>query len=129
MSAEILAALARIEAKLDRILLAPTGEKPSKDMDVRKDPKGWDGMSYAGKPFSVCPPDYLEKLAGLYDWMADRDDEAGARGETDPKGYPRTGKWKRGDARLAREWAAYTLALVKAAKAPASSDDGDAIPF
>lgn len=128
MSAEILAALARLEAKLDRILLAPTGEKPSKDMDVRKDPKGWDGMSYAGKPFSVCPPDYLEKLAGLYDWMADRDDEAGARGETDPRGYPRTGKWKRGDARLAREWAAYTRAFVKSAMA-ASSDDGDAIPF
>jgi len=128
MSADIMAALARIEAKLDRVLQAPTGARPSKDMDVRKDPKGWEGTSYAGRPLSACPPDYLDKLAGLFDWMADRDDEAGARGETDPKGYPRSGKWKRGDAQLSREWAAYHRALVKAAM-PASSDDGDAIPF
>lgn len=126
MSADILAALSRIEAKLDRILQAPTGERPAKDMDVRKDPKGWDGESYAGRSFSACPPAYLDKLAGLYDWMAAKDDEAGARGETDPKGYPRSGRWKRGDAQLAREWAAYHRA---ATKAPAPSDDGDAIPF
>lgn len=126
MSADIIAMLARIEGKLDRILSAPTGARPHNDPAIRKDPKGWDGPSFEGRAMSECPPNYLEKLAGLYDWMADRDDEAGARGETNAKGYPKSGKWKREDAQLAREWAAYARAKKAA---PASDDDSDAIPF
>jgi len=49
--------------------------------------------------------------------MADRDDEAGAKGETNAKGYPMSGKWKREDAALARDWAAYN------AKRAAEADD------
>lgn len=126
MSAEIIAALARIEAKLDRILSAPTGARPHNDPAVRRDPKGWDGPSFAGRAMSECPPEFLEKLANLFDWMASKDDEAGARGETNDKGYAKSGKWKRADAQLAREWAAY--ARTKKA-APEAADDADAIPF
>ena len=123
MSAEIIAMLARIEAKLDRILSAPSGARPHNDPAVRRDPKGWDGPSFAGRAMSECPPEYLEKLAGLYDWMAGKDDEAGARGETNERGYPKSGKWKRADAQLCRVWAAYARA-----KKP-TADDSDAIPF
>lgn len=126
MSAEIIAMLARIEGKLDRLLSAPTGARPHNDPAVRKDPKGWDGPSFEGRAMSECPPDYLEKLAGLFDWMAAKDDEAGAKGETNAKGYPKSGKWKREDAQLCREWAAY--ARTKKA-APQQADDSDAIPF
>lgn len=127
MNADIIAMLARIEAKLDRILTAPSGARPHNDPAVRKDPKGWDGPSFAGRAMSECPPDYLEKLAGLFDWMADRDDEAGAKGETNERGYAKSGKWKRADAQLAREWAAY--ARAKKAAPAAAADDADAIPF
>lgn len=126
MSVDIVAMLARIEAKLDRLLSAPTGARPSDDPEVKRDPKGWKGPTCEGKRYSECPSEYLEKLASLYDWMADRDDEAGARGETNARGYPKSGKWKREDAQLAREWAAYTRAKKAA---PASDDDSDAIPF
>lgn len=135
MSDAIIAALSRIEAKLDRLLSAPTGERPSKDQEVRKDPKSWKGGSYAGRMYSECPPDYLEELAGLFDWMATKDDESGARGETDPRGNLRSGKWKRADAALARGWAAYLRVKGGAARggapkaAPADAFDGDAIPF
>ena len=117
MSTEIATILARIEAKLDRLLAPPTGARPSKDQAARKDPKAWKGDSYEGRNYSDCPPDYLNALASLFDWMADRDDEAGAKGETNAKGYPMSGKWKREDAALARDWAAYN------AKRAAEADD------
>jgi hypothetical protein len=125
MSVEIMAALARIESKLDRLLTAPTGARPTKDQPVRKDPKSWKGASCEGKQYSECPPAYLEELSRLFDWMADRDDEAGARGEVDPRGYAKSGKWKRMDAALARSWAAY----LNAPKGAAADTGDDTIPF
>lgn len=120
--------LKRIEAKLDALLLhlgagkggpRPTAESTGAaavaddaDLDgqwgnpeIRKDPKNWQGPSYAGQRMSDCPPDYLRAVAGLFDWMAKKDDEAGAKGEVDSKGRPKTGDWKRKDAARARGWA------------------------
>jgi hypothetical protein len=73
--------------------------------EVRNNPKRWSGEDCKGRRFSECPPDFLDDLASLFDWMADKDDEAGARGELDPRGYAKDGKWKRLDAALARGWA------------------------
>jgi len=65
------------------------------DPEVRRDPKSWGGPSYVGCKFSQCPPEYLDKLAGLFDWQAKQDES---------KGDPRA-KWKRLDAGRARGWA------------------------
>jgi len=83
------------------------------DQVVRKDPKRWveqGGDSYAGCKMSECPAEYLDAVANLFDWMADRDDEAGRKGETyfnkkQNKDVPKDGAFKRKDAARARGWA------------------------
>lgn len=119
---QIIETLASLEARLvkleARIATAPAAkssagrvatveemDSPRGNPEVRSSPKKWDGVPCKGRRFSDCPPDFLDQLASLCDWMADRDDEAGARGETDAKGYKLDGKWKRLDAALARGWA------------------------
>lgn len=114
MSAEILAALKRIEAKLDAALAklqseerrkpAPASENVASDRDldskygnpkVRFDPKDWDGGTCKGRLFSECPADYLEMLANAYEYFAEKN------AASDPKkaGYERL------DAARARGWA------------------------
>lgn len=73
------------------------------DPAVRKDPKRWEGPSFAGCHFSECPADYLDELAGLFDWMADKDEESGNMTKGD-KPKP-TAPYKRRDAARARGWA------------------------
>lgn len=83
------------------------------DPTVRKDPKRWveqGGDSYAGCKMSECPAEYLDAVANLFDWMADRDDEAGRKGETyfnkkKNQDVPKDGAFKRKDAARARGWA------------------------
>lgn len=80
---------------------------------IGKDPKRWieqGGASYAGCKMSECPAEYLDAVANLFDWMADRDDEAGRKGETyfnkkQNKDVPKDGAFKRKDAARARGWA------------------------
>lgn len=72
---------------------------------IRKDPRDWKGQSYVGRRYSDATPDYLDMLAALKEWQAKRDDDAGARGEKTPSGYPRDGKFARLDAARARGWA------------------------
>lgn len=67
---------------------------------VRKDPRGWKGDSFVGCRFSECPPEYLDELASLFDWMGDKDEEEGKT----YKGKP-TAPYKRSDAGRARGWA------------------------
>lgn len=73
---------------------------------VRKDPKRWQGGSFVGCTFSECPPEYLDELAGLFDWMADKDEESGNKTPDKPgkPGRP-TAPYKRSDASRARGWA------------------------
>ncbi len=71
------------------------------DPVVRKDPGRWRGESMAGRKFSQCTPEYLEELAGLFDWRGDQDDKSNA---VDAKGNPKS-KWSRLDAARARGWA------------------------
>lgn len=77
---------------------------------IKKDPRDWPGPSFAGCRMSECSPDYLDRIASLYDWMANKDDERGAKGEayTNKKGEtkPVDGGLRRKDASRARGWAA-----------------------
>lgn len=77
------------------------------DPIVKKDPKRWTGESFAGCKMSECPPDYLEEVASLFDWMADRDDEQGKTWTSKkPGATPKPAStFKRKDASLARGWA------------------------
>lgn len=68
---------------------------------VRKDPPKWSGPSFAGKRFSECSPEFLESLAGFYDWKAGKDAASGA---VDAKGRPKA-TYSRKDAARARGWA------------------------
>lgn len=69
------------------------------DPTIKKDPKRWTGESYAGCRYSECPPEYLDVLADLKDWMADKDEE---KGTDDGKKFARYGRL---DAARARGWA------------------------
>jgi hypothetical protein len=68
---------------------------------VKFDPKDWHGDSYKGAKFSSCPADYLDLLAGAFDYFAEK---AERTGEKTDKGKP-VAEFKRKDARLARGWA------------------------
>ena len=69
------------------------------DPEIRRDPPRWDGPSYVGQKFSHCPADYLETLAGFYEWKATKDE---AKGDEQSKKYAR---YARQDAARARGWA------------------------
>jgi len=70
------------------------------DKEVRKDPQRWQGPSMVGKRWSQCPADYLEMLAGLCDWKANKNDEEFAStGNADKKKYAR---YEREDAKRIR---------------------------
>lgn len=83
---------------------------------VRKDPKRWAGDSYVDARFSDCPTDYLLRLASLLEWKAEKDSK-----KPDAKKH-RSGKfyWEfdRGDAALARGWAARNRGIDKPPPAP-----------
>lgn len=100
---------------------------------MKKDPPRWKGESCVGKKFSECPPDYLENLAGLREWQAEKN-------EADPAKAKFAGN-DRKDAARARGWAARLRASPLAgsrasARANAQQADpqqadplGDELPF
>jgi len=121
--AEILAAVRRIEARLERQpqQAAPAGKSSSsrkadlsrldvpevaedRDLDgqwgdplVKHDKvKGWD-VSYKGTRYSECPADFLESYAGLLDFFAGLNLE---------KGDEKKARFDKLDASRARGWAA-----------------------
>jgi hypothetical protein len=67
---------------------------------VHKDPPKWTGQTYAGAPFSDCPPDYLRILADLLVWRAGKADE---EGRTTKGGKPQS-EFLRKDAARALGW-------------------------
>jgi len=122
----IRAALANGGGKADARSSSPTGggavandrelDSDYGDPVVRKDPKRWNvdvNGSYAGCNFSECPPDYLDALADLFDWMGDKDEEDGKM----YKGKP-SSVYKRKDAARARGWAKRLRAGWKPEAAP-----------
>ncbi len=116
MSAEILATLKRIEAKLDaalakrqqeersRPVAAPSSEAVASDVDldsqygnptVKFNPRDWTGTSCKGLTYADCPADFLDILASTLEFFANKN------AADDPKkaGYERK------DAARARGWA------------------------
>ncbi|MFO0563011.1 MAG: hypothetical protein U0269_33630 [Polyangiales bacterium] len=121
--------LERIEKKLDQLLAkmagasaggasargatpsASAGDKeiasdadldsPRGNPEVRTVPKRWTGEDMRGRKYSDCEPEFLDMLADMLDWFANKDDESGA---VDKNGNPKS-KWGRLDATRARGWA------------------------
>ncbi len=111
MSADILAALKRIEAKLDAVLaarqqaersapgkaVAPDTELDGQygDPEIRFNPRDWTGTSHKNRHYSQAEPEFLDILANTLEFFAEKN------AATDPKkaGYERR------DAARARGWA------------------------
>ena len=114
MSAEILATLKRIEAKLDAVLAKRQQEERSRpakqtenvagdsDLDgkygnplVRFSPRDWSGAPYKGCRYSDTEPEFLDMLANTLEYFADKK----ANDDPTKSGYDRK------DAARARGWA------------------------
>ena len=138
MSAEILAALKRIEAKLDAVLAKRQQEERSKpakatenvasdqDMDgkhgdpkVRTMPRDWTGDNFKGASYSQCPADLLDMVANMLEYFASKNS----------KNDTQKAAWDRLDAARARGWAIRKRNGWKPAEGnqetPASSYDFD----
>lgn len=105
---------------------------PDHDLDSKygnpavraKDPRDWTGESQLGKPFSECPPAYLELVADRLEYFASQEEDA------------KKARYNRLDASRARGWAQRLRTGWKAPEAVAGfpSDNGamvdsDDIPF
>lgn len=138
---EILTVLARIEAKLDRLLAggaAQPAQAAASDADldgqwgnpeVKKNPPRWQGDSCVGRRLSECPPEFLDELAAFSDWKAGKDEEKAKQhdeyeGEEDEAAKKRKyAGYARKDAARARGWAARLRAGWKPPE-PEPSGDG-----
>jgi len=111
---QAIALLTSIDATLKALLTLMRGNAPKEvatdaDLDgqwgdpvVRaKDPRDWTGESQLGKPFSGCPPEYLDLIAARLDYFAER---AEAEGTLTSSGKP-VAPYNRRDAARARGWA------------------------
>jgi hypothetical protein len=58
-----------------------------------KDPRDWTGEPMKGRPFSQCPPEYLDMLADRFDYFASQEQDA------------KKARYNRLDAARARGWA------------------------
>ena len=137
---------ATINAKLDKILAmlaarpasapAATGVLASDadllsehgDGEIRRNPPRWPGPSFAGQRMSDCSPEFLTEFASFQDWRARKDDEAGAKGETNAKGKPKDGHFARLDGARARGWAAHKRAGTWPSAAQSNKRAGSAVP-
>ena len=71
------------------------------EIKLRTIPREWEGQLITGCRMSECPPDYLDCLANLYDWQAQKADEGN---QTTDSGKP-IALYRRRDAARARGWA------------------------
>lgn len=117
----ILEQLARIEAKIDRLLgqqpaSAAPGIAPDSDLDsqwgdeeVKKNPKRWQGDSFAGRRMSECSPEFLDCLAEHFDYKAGKeaeDAQDSALTEEQRAAKKKYSGYSRKSAARARGWAA-----------------------
>lgn len=113
-SNEALTLLRSIDASL-KALLRQQGGAPGadvaddRDLDsqygdpaVKFNPRDWHGDSCKGLTMSQCPTEFLDLLAGTFDYFAKK---AEASNETTTSGKP-VAPYKRKDAARARGWAA-----------------------
>jgi len=140
--AEILRTVQRIEKTLAKgapAATAPAGPATSiiasdseldsqyGDPEVRKDPPKWDGAIYAGHRYSQTTPEYLDSLAGFFDWKAGKYDEAAnaAPGTPEAEAKVKYARYARKDAARARGWAK----RLRAGWKPAAANEGGGDDF
>jgi hypothetical protein len=112
---EMVALLRSIDSKLSQLLSrAPAGgngpaladdrdlDSQYGDPEVKFNPRDWHGDNCKGRRMSQCPAEFLDLLAGTFDYFAKKADE---NGETTNAGKP-VAPYKRRDAARARGWAA-----------------------
>ena len=85
------------------------------------DPRDWTGPSQLGKPFSECPPAYLDMLASRLEYFAQK---AEAEGKLTASGKP-VAPFNRRDAARARGWAR----RLRDGWKPAPTDLADEVAF
>ncbi len=73
---------------------------PYGNPEIRRDPPRWTGPSFVGRRFSEASPDFLDALAGFYDWKARESDKRDER----VKGGALKSRFIRLDAARARGW-------------------------
>lgn len=122
-----------IDASLKALLALQRGNAPAvvandADLDGQwgdpivktKDPRDWSGESQIGKPFSECPPVYLDLVASRLDFFAEK---AEAENTLTSGGKP-VAPFNRRDAARARGWAA----RLRNGWKPPSADAAAAFP-
>ena len=75
------------------------------DEIVKRDPKRWDGPSFANRRMSECSPEFLDCLAEFAEWAAERDDEKARGGGPDSEKCVKYARYGRTRAARARGWA------------------------
>jgi hypothetical protein len=105
--------LESIDASLKQLLnqqraAAPKPVASDRDLDgkygdpvVKFDPRDWTGPSFKNRCMSECPPDYLDLLAGAFDYFAQKAED---NHEQTTAGKS-VADYKRADAARARGWA------------------------
>ena len=78
------------------------------DEEVKKNPKRWTGESFIGRRMSECSPEFLDSLAGHFDYKAEREaeDAANAEDEETANAKKKYAGYSRRSAARARGWAA-----------------------
>ncbi len=129
MSAEVMALLNTVNAKLDRLLAMNGPRRPSDDEKIFKDPKEkyWNGPSYIGSKLSEAPADYLRAYAKYKSACAYM-----GRKENDPSKLQYAERDEK-TVKLAHAWADYRDASgdvpAPAAESVASASDDSDLPF
>jgi hypothetical protein len=131
---DILAALKRLEAKVDKLIATqPLNAASDRELDgrygdgkIKFTPKNYNGPDYKGALMSVCPSELLEAYAEALRYMADH-----PKAGTDPKYID----YNRKDAALALGWARRNhgkmtaRAPVAAPQPPSAPHDGEDVPW
>jgi hypothetical protein len=105
------------------------------DEIVKKDPPRWRGESFAGCKMSQCSADYLNELAGFFDWKAMKDAEQGSYKNAKGEIVPTKPQYAQKSAARARGWAKRNAGLSTAPAANGNDNgasqqsDQDEIPF
>ena len=100
MLRQILSKVSKLEAKLCPVEVDIDGQYG--DPEVRLVPKKYDKEEWKGKKYSECPASFLKEMAGLLEWIADKEEE---QGKVTDKGKP-CAPYTRANAAKARAWAA-----------------------
>jgi len=96
-------------------------DKSWADKAITKDPKSYKGRSQVGRRYSLAPADWLESMAGFFEWKAQK-----GREENPPRLRNDGKPWHESDmfeAKLLRAWARRNAAKPKPTPKQEPADD------